>query len=170
MRQFVLWTGGRLASAACAALLAAGTLGSVALSQEQAMAPPKDAIFARKILMDTIGHNMDELDGILGAAKLDLNEGHEHADMISVMLMAFPHLFPPATNQWKAGAERDPGTDTFAAPEVWTNFADFYKRAQDASKVAYKASRADTEAEFKDFVAQLRVACDSCHGAYMKPE
>jgi cytochrome c556 len=142
--------------------------GSVALGQDQA--PAKDTIFARKILMDTIGHNMDELDGILGAAKLDLNEGHEHADIISVMLMAFPHLFPPATNQWKAGAERDPGTDTFAAPEAWTNYADFYKRAQDASRFAYKASRADTEAEFKDFVAQLRVGCDSCHAVYMKQE
>src|SRR4051794_38436965 len=111
--------------------------GSMALGQEPP--PAKDTIFARKILMDTIGHNMDELDGILGAAKLDLNEGHEHADLISVMLMAFPHLFPPATNQWKAGAERDPGTDTFAAPEIWTSFADFYKRAQDTSKAAYKA-------------------------------
>jgi cytochrome c556 len=113
---------------------------------------------------------MDELDGILGAAKLDLTEGHEHADIISVMLMAFPHLFPPATNQWKAGAVRDPGTDTFAAPDVWTNYADFYKRAQDTSRLAYKASRADTEVEFKDFIAQLRVGCDSCHGVYMKQE
>src|SRR5262249_20334806 len=151
MRQFVLRSGGWLAAAT---LLAAGALGSLALgsaalSQEQAVAPPKDAIFARKILMDAIGHNMDELAGILDAAKVDLNQAHETADRISVRLMASPPLFPPATNQWKAGAERDPGTDTFAAPEVWTNYADFYKRAQDAAKIAYQASRADTDAEFR---------------------
>jgi hypothetical protein len=28
--------------------------------------------------------------------KIDLAEGTEHADNVSVMLMAFPHLFPPS--------------------------------------------------------------------------
>ena len=31
------------------------------------------------------------------------------SDTISVMLMAFPHLFPPASNQWKPDVARDPG-------------------------------------------------------------
>ena len=70
----------------------------------------------------------------------------------------------------KPNVVRDPGRDTFAAPEVWTSFSDFYKRAADASQIAYKASRAETDTAFKDFVAQLRVGCDSCHGVYMKKE
>jgi cytochrome c556 len=149
---------------ACCALLLAG----VARSQD---APPKDTIFARKILMDLINNNMDELEGMIASGKeIDLKEGREHADTISVMLMAFPHLFPPATNQWKPDGARDPGTDTFASPTVWTAYADFYAKATLASKTAYRASRAKTEAEFKGFVAELRTACDGCHAAYQKGE
>jgi cytochrome c556 len=84
--------------------------------------------------------------------------------------MAFPHMFPPATNQWKAGAARDPATDTFASPELWTNFADFYARATEASKIARNASRAKRPAEFRAFIGQLRERCNGCHALNMKPD
>jgi hypothetical protein len=58
------------------------------------------------------------------------------------MLMTFPHLFPPATNQWKAGAERDPATDTLSSPDLCAKFPDFYQRASDVSKIAWSTSRA----------------------------
>lgn len=150
--------------------LLAGMMGAVAWSQDGGAAPPKETIFARKILMDTIGRNMDDLEANAASPKVELTEGKDHADIVSVMLLAFPHLFPPVTNQWKPNVERDPGTDTYAAPELWTNYADFYKRSSDAAQIAYKASRVDTEAAFKDFIAQLRVACDSCHAIYMKKD
>jgi len=151
--------------------LCAGALGSVACGQDRGAAPPKETIFARKILMDSIGRNMDDLEANAGSAKVELTEGRDHADIISVMLMAFPHLFPPSTNEWKPNVvDRDPGTDTFAAPEIWTGFADFYKRARDAADIAFKTSRVETEAAFKDQVAQLRIACDSCHAIYMKKD
>jgi cytochrome c556 len=155
-----------LTAAACGALVVAG--GSAALSQDQSAATPKDTIFARKILMDSISQNMDDLEANASGSKVDLAEGKSHADIVSVMLMAFPHLFPPSTNQWKPNADLDPGTDTFAAPEVWTKYADFYKRSKDASDIAHKASRVEKEDAFKAAVAQLRVACDSCHGIYLK--
>ena len=149
---------------ACCALVAVGA----AQGQD---APPKDTIFARKILMDTVNNNMDELEGMIASGKdLDLKEAREHADTISVMLMAFPHLFPPATNQWNPDVTRDPGSDTYAAPTIWTAFADFYGKATNASKLAYRASRAKTEEEFKGFVTELRGACDGCHAAYQKGE
>jgi cytochrome c556 len=148
------------------ALLAMSLLAS---AQDRGAAIAKDAIFARKILMDTIGANMDELEGMVGSGKpLNLTEAHEHADVISVMLMAFPHLFGADTNQWKPDAERDPGRDTYAAPELFTNYADFYAQATRASKIAYNASRAKQEGNFKTFVAELRTACDSCHAVYLK--
>jgi cytochrome c556 len=149
--------------------LCAGTLDTVALGQG-ATPLPKETIFARKILMDSIGRNMDELEANASSTKIDLAEGRDHADNISVMLMAFPHLFPPSTNEWKPNVDRDPGTDTFAAPEIWTGFADFSKRARAAADVAFQASRAETEPAFKDQVAQLRLACDSCHAIYMKKD
>ena len=150
--------------------LCAAVSGPIAWGQERGATPPKEAIFARKILMDSIGRNMDELEANASSAKVDLAEGRDHADIVSVMLMAFPHLFPQNTNEWKPNVDRDPGTDTYAAPEIWAGFADFYKRTQDAAQIAYKASRAETEQSFKDQVAQLRVACDSCHGVYMKKD
>jgi len=156
----------RALSVAC--VLAAGSL---AQGQEQGAAPPKDTIFARKILMGAIDMNMDEIETMItGGGKLDLAEGREHADTISIMLMTFPHLFPPVTNQWTANADRDPATDTYASPDLWTNFADFYRRATEASKIAFEASRAKSADDFKARVAELRTACNSCHAAYQKTD
>ena len=84
----------------------------------------------------------------------------------SVMLMAFPHLFPPSSNQWKPNADLDPGTDTFASPDVWSKFPDFYQRAAGASKTAYDMSRADKIDDFKTHARELRIICDTCHALY----
>jgi cytochrome c556 len=158
---------GRLIAAACVML--AGLTGSVAQGQDQSAATPADAIFARKTVMDTLSSKMDVLEAATaGTAKIDLAGANDQADTVSVLLMAFPHLFPPATNQWKPNVDKDPGTDTFAAPEVWTKFGDFYGQAAAAAKIAYDASRAADEAELRAAVAKLRAACDGCHATYMK--
>src|SRR5437764_9684935 len=172
MKQFALGTHFWIAGAMSVALLAAGTLGigPAAFGQDQSAATPKDVIFARKILMGSIGDNMDELEGIIESGKIDVQHGASHADLVSVMLLAFPHLFPPASNEWKPGIDKDPGSDTFAAPEVWTRFADFYQRSADAAKSAYGASRAQSADEFKKYVAELRAGCDGCHALYQKKD
>jgi cytochrome c556 len=140
-----------------------------ALAQQQPSA--KETIFARKILMGAIDMNMDEIETMLAPeGKLDLAEGQEHSETISTMLMTFPHLFPPATNQWKAGAERDPATDTFASPDLWANFADFYRRATEASKIAWDASRARRAADFRPLILQLRERCNACHALNLKTD
>jgi cytochrome c556 len=154
-------TGGLIA----AALIGAGLTAS---AQDQSAATPGDAILARKTLMDTLSDNMDQIEGMIAANKLDIADAHEHADAISAMLMAFPHLFPPSTNQWKSGTEIDPVTGTYASPDVWTKFADFYKRANDASMTAFDISRADKADDLKAATAKLRTACNACHAAYMK--
>jgi cytochrome c556 len=139
------------------------------VAQEQGVTPPKDTIFARKILMGSIDMTMDEIETMTtSGGALNLAEGQEHADIISIMLMAFPHMFPATTNQWTPGADRDPATDTFASPDVWTNFADFYQRATAASKIAFEASRAKRASDFRALISQLRTACNSCHAAYQK--
>jgi len=133
--------------------------------------PDKDTIFARKILMGAIDMNMDEIETMLAPeGKLELADAQEHAETISTMLMVFPHMFPPTTNQWKPGVDRDPATDTFASPEVWTNFSDFYKRAAEASKVAWNTSRAKHAADFRLLIKQLRDQCNSCHAKNMKTD
>ena len=154
-----------------ATVLLAGLAGSAALGQDQSAATPADAIFARKTVMDTLSSKMDDIETATAAtAKIDLAAANEQADIVSVLLMAFPHLFPAATNQWKDGAHRDPALDTFASPELWSNFAEFYRRASEASKIAFEASRTARLNEFKTLVGQLRAACNSCHARFLKTE
>jgi cytochrome c556 len=168
------WTASATARALIAGILALGyalTASAIACAQEQGVAPPKDTIFARKIMMGAIDMNMDEIETMLAPeGKLILSDGTEHADTISIMLMAVPHLFPASTNQWKPNVERDPATDTYAAPELWTNFADFYKRAADASKTALEAARARRAEDFKARINELRAQCNACHALYQKTD
>ncbi len=154
-------------------LILAGIFASsfAALGQDSGMPPPKDTIFARKILMGAIDMNMDEIETMLApGGKFEPAEAVEHSDTISIMLMSFPHLFPPSTNQWQPNVDRDPATDTAASPDLWRNFPDFYQRAQAASKLALEATRAKSGNEFKGLIGQLRAACNGCHAAYMKTE
>src|SRR5947209_8352935 len=81
---------------------AAATFSYAARSQQGAGLPAKDTIFARKTLMGDIGMHMDEIETMLAPdGQFDFAEAQEHAETVSTMLMAFPHLFPIATNQWK---------------------------------------------------------------------
>jgi cytochrome c556 len=162
----------RVSRAVAAAAIVATTVAVFAdVARAQELPAAKDTIFARKILMGAIDMNMDEIETMLAPeGKLDLAEGQEHSETISTMLMAFPHMFPPATNQWKAGAARDPATDTFASPDLWTNFADFYARASEASKIAWSASRAKRPADFRALIVQLRERCNGCHALNLKTD
>jgi cytochrome c556 len=151
----------------------AGTLAAncAAVSQENNFPPPKDTIFARKILMGAIDMNLGEIEAMLApGGKFEPVEAVEHADTVSIMLMSFPHMFPISTNQWQPNVDRDPATDTYASPDVWRNFAEFYQLSQAASKLAFDASRAKHGNEFKVLIGQLRAACNSCHALYMKTE
>ena len=157
-------------AAGAVAALAITMLTAPAFGQEE-HPTPKETIFARKILMGAIDMNMDEIETMLApGGKLDLADAREHAEVISTLWMVFPHLFPPSTNQWKEGAERDPATDTFANPAIWSNFSDFYKRASEASKIAWTASRAKKPDEFRTQIKELRLRCNACHALNLKTE
>jgi len=98
-------------------------LGGAASSDDAALSALKDEIFARKILMDSIDSHMDAIDWMVSSGKaIDMPKAVEHAETISIMLMAFSHLFPASSNQWRPNAKRNPGRDTFAAPELWANY------------------------------------------------
>jgi cytochrome c556 len=132
---------------------------------------PADVVLARRVLMTGIGRNMDEIMGMLeDGGTFMLNEAREHADLISTMLLAFPHLFPVETNTWsKTLAEDDPAHVSLALPTVWQNYDDFVARAQQASQTALDASFAVTAEQFKTLAADLQLACDSCHQTYRRP-
>jgi len=154
-------------------LLAGLVFGAVgaARGQDQGAVTPKDTIYARKVLMDAIDENMNAIETAVNSGQsIDLDRLEPQADTISAMLMAFPHLFPPSTNQWKPNAERDPARDTYGSPDIWNKFSDFYRQASAASKLAYNASRAKQQGDFVKSIASLRTACNACHADYLKTD
>jgi len=70
----------------------------------------------------------------------------------------------------EGGRRARSATDTFASPDVWKNFTDFYARATEASKLAWSASRARRPDEFRGFIVQLRERCNGCHALNLKTD
>lgn len=152
------------------AVLTAGFLASylVAMAQDQSAATPKDVIFARKMLMASIGDNADQIVSMIAQRHIEVHDVHEYARNISVMLTVFPHLFPPSSNQWKEGADLDPVTDTIASPDIWTDFSDFYELSSRTAKIADEMTHATDEDEVKNLYRALGINCDLCHALYLK--
>ena len=82
---------------------------SKAPGQDQSTATPNATIYARKSVMDTISDKMDRIEAAVSSnKKIDYDAVREDADVISVLLQAFPHMFPLSTNQWKPNATAIP--------------------------------------------------------------
>jgi cytochrome c556 len=121
-----------------------------------------DVVQARQLLMTQIDEDMQLVDLAAGGKDFPLDELKSNANRISIMLGAFPHLFP---------AQTKPGPDTFstaAAPAIWQDFEAFYGQTDAATKLAYDASQATAIEQFRDSAKKLRAACDGCHAKYMK--
>jgi cytochrome c556 len=59
---------------------------------------------------------------------------------------------------------------TFANPAIWSNFADFHKRANEASKIAWQAAAAKKPEAFGALIKDLRMRCNACHALNLKTE
>jgi cytochrome c556 len=153
-----------------AALLALAALwpGAIAVGQDEDAARVKDVIWARKVLMAAVGERADQIRAMISERDIDLERARVLARNIAVLLTAFPHLFPPASNQWKEGDDQDPAKDTIASPDIWDDFADFYKQAMANAKIARDMSRAADEDELKNLHRALEITCDVCHSLYLK--
>jgi cytochrome c556 len=151
-----------VAVAAAAVLPAAGQGQNAGLT---GIDKPGDVVQARQLLMDGIDEDMHEIDLAGSGQSFPLEELKAHADRISTLLSAFPHLFPPQTQP-----SPDAPVPTTASPAVWKEFGDFYSRAATAAKTAFDASQAGTFDQFKPLGAQLRASCDGCHAKYMVVE
>jgi cytochrome c556 len=139
-----------------------------AMSQDQTVPIASDAILARKTLMNAIEDNSNRIGRMISDRDMNLAEARASAGNIFAMLTAFPHLFPPNSNQWIEGADLDPVTDTTASPEIWTNFADFYQLALTAAARADEMRRAENEEDVKSLHRSLGTLCDLCHALYLK--
>lgn len=141
---------------------------------EPGRTPVGDLIFARRVLMGGIDIYMQEIEAfVLDAETKGIPipfEGAEAADIVSTMLIAFPHLFKPGSDIWSEEAEAaDPTAVSLALPTVWENFPDFYRRANKASQMAFDLSRQNPRDESWIAAArELRATCVSCHAEYTR--
>jgi cytochrome c556 len=160
--------GRRAAGAIACVWLAAAVLATSlsASAQDQRAAATQDVIFARKTIMNFMCDTMADIERMIAMRQIDLEGARGSADAMSVMLLAFPHLFPPDSNQWDPAADPDPVTGTYASPELWNRFSDFYRLATAAAQSAQDMSRAGTLDEFKSRTRELRIICDTCHALY----
>jgi cytochrome c556 len=157
----------------CAGLLAGFAAPSlVARAQDPGVAGINDVILdvilARKLLMNFMCDRMAQIEIMIGRGNVDLKFARESGEAISAMMQAFPHLFPPGSNRWHNDPDADPVTETFASPDAWTGFSDFYQQATAASKSAHELGQAATVEEVKTRARDLRILCDTCHALYLE--
>lgn len=148
----------------------ANATAAITIEEMIAARKPTDVILARRILMAGIGRNMDEIRGMLERPEsVDPAEAVEHADTISTMLLAFPHLFAPDTDIYSPELEAEEAAlVSLTNPDVWTDYGNFYRMAQDASELALKVSRSPSLEDFLSGAKALDEACNACHATYRK--
>ena len=105
-------------------------------------------MMARQLLMSGIEDEMMAIELATGGKELQLNDLKSHAYVISTLLTAFPHLFPPQTKP-SISLDGSPST-TSATLAIWQDFEDFYGKAQAAASVAYDASQAGSADKFRE--------------------
>jgi cytochrome c556 len=150
---------------AFAAYLLAASLPAMAQDQDAAT---RDAIFARKTLMDFMCDRVTEIEVMVGRGTIDLKLVRQYADAMSAMFIAFPHLFPAGSNLWRHNPDADPLAETLASPDVWTGFPDFYQQAAESAKLARELARVGTADDARARARELRIACDACHALYLE--
>jgi cytochrome c556 len=159
-----------------ALLVAAALLPDIAPAADVPLAPgqgqgwtgitnPQDVINARLELMEHIEELMEPIDTITVKDFTDTQTLRTNAEVISAMLLALPHLFPPTTNLY------DPRLDipkTIALPAIWKDFGTFYKLAAAASKAAEGMATATGKGPLRAASFKLRASCDACHALYLR--
>ena len=137
-----------------------------AVPDSPAAVPAADVVAARQALMAAIEMLMEPIDTYTVDDTVDAERVRTNAAAISAMLLTVAHLFPADTDLYSAD---DEFPATLALPAVWQSFATFYRLAASASAAAAQvADSADGDA-LRAAAADLRGACDACHGAYLLP-
>lgn len=127
---------------------------------------PKDVIAARQELMEHIEELMEPIDTIQVKDAYDPDQLRTSAEVISAMLAALPHLFPPTTNRYDPKAQEP---ETLALPGIWKNFDSFYGLAAAASSAAESMAEAKGKQQLRSASLKLRASCDACHTLYLRP-
>ena len=143
-----------LATALVAALAVAGA--SMATSS---MGVIKD----RQQAMEDVGGAMKKLADIAKKeAPFDAGVVEKNAGIIAEALTKAADLFPEGSDQGDA--------ETWAKPEIWSDYADFEKKLETAKAEAVTLRSVALETEFGPALGKLGDACKACHKLYRRPK
>ena len=120
-----------------------------------------DAILLRRKIMKAVGNAAKEASEMAkGQRAFDAKRAASHMSLVAHSWEELAKLFP-------AGSES--GARTRAAPEVWTNFADFEAQGSRMSADAIKAGAAAAEGAdaFARAFEPVAASCKECHKTYM---
>jgi len=126
---------------------------------------PRQVIAARQELMEHIEELMEPIDTLQVKDTNDLTTLKRNGEVITAMLLALPHLFPPTTNLYDPKAEQP---ETLALPPIWKNFESFYTLATAASTAATELAEAEGKPAVKTASLKLRASCDACHTLFLR--
>jgi cytochrome c556 len=148
------------------ALLAIAGFSTAPLAQTSSPATPEDVIAARQALMFAIEKLMQPIDTYTVDPDVDPATLRDAADSIAAMLLAVPHLFPPATDLYDPDAEMPA---TLALPAIWQDYAAFYAMAEASANAASTMAATKDPEQLRDASLSLRSTCDACHALYLRP-
>lgn len=126
---------------------------------------PEDVISTRRLLMDELQQLIRPIDAYAAGEPAEAEQLREAARSIAAIMAAVPHLYPPTTDRYDAGAEVP---DTLALPAIWQDFDTFYRLAT-ASVAAADALFATDSGATRQAAVTLRASCDACHALYLRP-
>jgi cytochrome c556 len=145
-----------VATAAAVAVLAVGAA-SVATSSPEGT----EAIKARHEAMEKIGDAMGSLAAIAKKeAPFDVGVVEEKGGAIADGLKGAAALFPEGSEKGDA--------ETWAKPEIWSDFADFELKMETARAHAEALESVTEEAAFGPALGKLGNSCKSCHQTYRR--
>jgi cytochrome c556 len=124
-----------------------------------------EIIEARRVLMRRTEDLMKPLDALTVEETGDLPALHSAAASIEAMMLAFPHLFPPATNLYEANVRESPTT---ALPGIWDDLPAFRTLAAEAEGAAATIVQTGDMETIRTAGRALRASCDGCHARFMK--
>jgi cytochrome c556 len=127
---------------------------------------PAEIMAARRALMVEIERLMKPIDSFTVGEPAEPAALASAASSIEAMLLAVPHLFPPATNRFDPA---DAATPTLALPSVWQQWDTFVQLDAASGRAAADLAAADGAEAVRAAALKLRGTCDACHATFTRP-
>lgn len=136
---------------------------ALALGAVGVAASAADVISQRQQEMEGVYEGMKNLAAIAkGEAPFDAGVVKKNAASMKDHLREASRLFPEGSGEGDV--------ETWAMPEIWSNYADFVLKLEKAQVAAEAMMSVTEESAFRPAMGKLGSACKSCHSDYRRPK